>query len=105
VAETAILARVRANLARLRERQARAGRAATVLDCEGGWYATLRLPRTQTEESWALDLLERDGVYVHPGHFFDFADEAYVVVSLLTSESSFDTGISRLLARVDEEAP
>jgi aspartate/methionine/tyrosine aminotransferase len=103
-AETAILARVRANLARLRERQARAGRAATILDCEGGWYATVRLPRTRAEEAWALDLLERDGVYVHPGHFFDFVDEAYVVVSLLTPESSFDEGISRLLARVDEDA-
>ncbi len=103
-AEAAILARARANLARLRERHASAGRAATVLDCEGGWYATLQLPRTREEEAWVLRLLERDGVYAHPGHFFDFADEAYVVVSLLTPETTFDEGISRLLARVDEDA-
>jgi aspartate/methionine/tyrosine aminotransferase len=103
-AEAAIRARARTNLARLCERQARAGRAATVLDCEGGWYATVRLPRTRTEEAWALRLLEQDGVYVHPGYFFDFAEEAYVVVSLLTPETAFDEGIARLLARVDEDA-
>jgi alanine-synthesizing transaminase len=104
VAESAIRVRTRANLARLRERHATAGRAATLLDCEGGWYATLRLPRTKSEEAWALELLERDGVYVHPGHFFDFASEAYVVVSLLTPEARFDEGVARLLARVDAEA-
>jgi aspartate/methionine/tyrosine aminotransferase len=102
-AESAIRARTRANLARLRARHATAGRAATLLDCEGGWYATVRLPRTKSEEAWALELLERDGVYVHPGHFFDFASEAYVVVSLLTPEARFDDGVARLLARVDAE--
>ena len=78
--------------------------AATLLDCEGGWYATLRLPRTQSEEAWALSLLEEDGVYVHPGDFFDFRDEAYVIVSLLTPESVFEEGVSRVLARVDSSS-
>jgi alanine-synthesizing transaminase len=103
-AESAIRARTRANLARLRARHASAGHAATVLDCEGGWYATIRLPRTKTEEEWALELLDRDGVYVHPGHFFDFAEEAYVVVSLLTPEGDFEEGVKRVLARVDAGA-
>ena len=104
VAEDAIHARTRTNLARLRELHARAGHAATLLDCEGGWYATLRLPHTKSEEAWALDLLAHDRVYVHPGHFFDFPGDAYVVVSLLTPEETFAAGIARLLARVDRDA-
>ena len=78
-----------------------AGKAASLLDVEGGWYATLRLPRTRSEEAWALSLLEQDGVYVHPGHFFDFESEAYLVVSLLTPEAVFREGIARLVARVE----
>jgi aspartate/methionine/tyrosine aminotransferase len=100
-ARDAIRARTAVNLARLRALLANKETAATLLDCEGGWYATLRLPRTQSEESWVLSLLEDDAVYVHPGAFFDFREEAYVVVSLLTREAVFDDGISRLLARVD----
>jgi aspartate/methionine/tyrosine aminotransferase len=94
----AILARTRANLSALGD--ALAGSAASVLDVEGGWYAPLRLPRTRTEEDWVLTLLEKDDVYVHPGHFFDFEDEAYVVVSLLTPESTLLEGIRRLVARI-----
>ena len=67
---------------------------------EGGWYATIRLPRTQREEAWALELLNEDGVYVHPGHFFDFGDEAYVIVSLLTPEAEVFEGARRIARRV-----
>ena len=94
----AIQARLVANLARLRAMVART--AVTVLDVEGGWYATLRLPAVETEQVWSLVLLERDGVYVHPGYFFDFPDEAYVVLSLLTPEDVFSAGVERLVARV-----
>jgi alanine-synthesizing transaminase len=100
-AEEAIRHRTRANLAYVRE--AVAGSAATLLDVEGGWYATLRLPGTRSEERWALTLLERDGVYVHPGHFFDFGEEAYVVVSLLTPEETLREGVRRIVARVEQE--
>ncbi len=99
VAAGAIRERTRANLATLRA-AIESSSPMSLLDVEGGWYATLRLPRTQSEEAWSLDLLKRDGVYVHPGHFFDFADEAYVVVSLLTPERAFAEGVRRLAARV-----
>ena len=95
----AIRARLVANLAWLRTKVA--GTALTLLDVEGGWYATLRLPRVESEEAWSLLFLERDGVYVHPGHFFDFSEEAYVVVSLLTPEASFAEGVTRLVLRVE----
>lgn len=102
VAEGAIAARVRANLAAVRA--AVAGSAASLLDVEGGWYATLRLPATRSEQDWTLALLEHDGVLVHPGHFFDFELEAYLVVSLLTPEEPLREGLRRLVARVEREA-
>jgi alanine-synthesizing transaminase len=100
VAEGAIRARTGRNLSWLKQRLATDAGAVTLLRCEGGWYATLRLPRTQSEEAWALSLLEDDDVYVHPGGFFDFRDEAYLIASLLTPEATFEEGVARLLARV-----
>jgi len=94
--------RTRANLAWLEG--AVRGSAASLLDVEGGWYATLRLPRTRDEGAWALAFLQQDGVHVHPGHFFDFEDEAYVVASLLTPESAFREGVERMLGRVARDA-
>lgn len=102
VTTDAIGARLLHNLASVRARVENT--ALTLLDVEGGWYATLRLPRVETEEAWTLLFLERDDVYVHPGHFFDFADEAYVVVSLLTPEAVLSEGVNRLARRVASHA-
>jgi aspartate/methionine/tyrosine aminotransferase len=96
--EAAILARTRANLGALRD--AVAGSAVSVLDVEGGWYTTLRLPRTRPEEDWVVAFLQQDDVYVHPGHFFDFEDEAFAVVSLLTAETTLREGVRRIVSRV-----
>ena len=101
-AEGAIAQRARDNLADLRTSVA--STALSVLDVEGGWYATLRVPRTRSEEAWALALLEKDDVYVHPGHFFDFESEAYLVVSLLTPPSIFREGVAKIVARVGGDA-
>jgi alanine-synthesizing transaminase len=102
VAERAIHDRVLGNLAWLS--RAVTGSATSLLDAEGGYYATLRLPRTREEQAWALAFLEDDAVYVHPGHFFDFEDEAYVVVSLLTPEATLEEGMRRILRRVEQDA-
>lgn len=96
----AIASRTRANLAWARDALSRTPSAATLLDVEGGWYATLRLPQTRSEQDWTLALLEHDAVLVHPGHFFDFEREAYVVCSLLTEEATFREGMRRILDRV-----
>jgi aspartate/methionine/tyrosine aminotransferase len=98
VTRDAIRARLRTNLDVLRG--AVASTSVTLLDVEGGWYATLRLPRVAGEEAWALSFLE-DGVYVHPGHFFDFPAEAFVVVSLLTPEGRFAEGVARVVRGVE----
>jgi alanine-synthesizing transaminase len=69
-----------------------------LLSTEGGWYAILEAPRIQSEEEWVLNLLIEDGVLVQPGFFFDFEREAFLVISLLTSEDVFREGIHRILA-------
>jgi alanine-synthesizing transaminase len=70
-----------------------------VLHADGGWSAVLRVPSTRGEENLVLDLLERDGVLVHPGYFFDFPHEAFIVVSLLPESRQFAQGIERVLER------
>jgi len=70
--------------------------AATLLEVEGGWYLTLRMPRIRGEEEWSLDLLASCGVLVQPGYFYDFESEAFLVVSLLTAPGVFQEGVSRL---------
>jgi aspartate/methionine/tyrosine aminotransferase len=97
----AIRARVRANYARLAETAA-AHPSVDVLRADGGWSAVLRVPARLPEEDLVLDLLESAGVLVHPGFFYDFAHEAFLVISLLPEPTTFAEGLVRLLERVDE---
>ena len=62
------------------------------LDREGGWYAILRVPVTATDEDLTVSLLERCSILVHPGHFFNFAREGFLVLSLIPPESDFRNG-------------
>jgi aspartate/methionine/tyrosine aminotransferase len=94
--EHAIRERTRANLARLRA--GTAGTSVSLLRAEGGWYAVLRLPNLGVD--WCRELLEKDGVYVQPGWFYDFGDDHHVVLSLLTQEEEFERGARLLLERV-----
>ena len=48
-----------------------------------------------------IDLLEQDGIVVHPGFFFDFPRESYVVVSLLPDPEVFRAAVERVLERAD----
>lgn len=63
---------------------------------EGGWYAVLRVPATSSDEDLAIKLLESCGVLVHPGHFFDFPRDGFVVVGLIACEPEFQEGARRL---------
>jgi hypothetical protein len=65
---------------------------------EGGWCTVLRVPATRSDEDLAIDLLTTQGVSVHPGHFYEFPADGYLVVSLITPEPTFAEGISRLLS-------
>jgi hypothetical protein len=74
------------------------GCPATILPPEGGWSAVLRVPATLTEEERVTRLLEERDVLVHPGYFFDFPAEAYLVLSLLPPPADFNEGVARVLA-------
>lgn len=87
--------RVRRNYRSLAQRVE--GAAVRLLTMEGGWYATLEVPRIHTEEEWVLRLLEKDGVLVHPGYFFDFPREAFLIISLLPSPEIFDEAVDRII--------
>jgi aspartate/methionine/tyrosine aminotransferase len=91
-----LLARVRQNLNEL-DRQLKAQKTCSRLQVEGGWYVVVRVPSTRSDEDLALTLLESSGVYVHPGHFFDFAGEGYLVLSLIATEQEFSEGVRRIL--------
>jgi alanine-synthesizing transaminase len=91
--------RVRDNLAMLRD-LARSFPACEVLKVEGGWSAVVRVPATRTEDQLILGLLDTEGVVVHPGYFFDFAREAFLVMSLLPPTEMLREGALRLLRYV-----
>ncbi len=92
----AIHSRVRRNLDTAR-REAAGIPACEVLRVEGGWCAVVRIPATRTEEQFVLDLLEHERILVHPGYFFDFRHEAFIVVSLLPREDVFAQAFARVL--------
>lgn len=96
-----LLDRLRTNLEEL-DRELSKQKACTRLDTEGGWYAVLRIPVTQSDEELAIDLLRKVAVLVHPGHFYDFASDGYLVVSLITPPEEFGEGIRRVLAVMNE---
>jgi len=91
-----LLDRALGNLAEL-DRQLATQKTCQRLSVEGGWYAILRVPVTQTDEELAVDLLRRKFVLVHPGHFYDFPSDGYLVLSLITAQDDFADGIKRLL--------
>lgn len=92
-----VMARVRGNLKEL-DRQLAAQKACERLKVEGGWNAVLRVPAIHSDEDVAIRLLAEKSVYLHPGHFYDFAGDGFMVVSLITPERTFAEGIKRVLA-------
>jgi aspartate/methionine/tyrosine aminotransferase len=91
-----LLARVRQNLAEL-DRQLALQKVCSRLGMEGGWYGVLRVPATRSDEDLALSLLNDSGVYVHPGHFYDFPHDGFLVVSLISEEKGLSQGLTNLL--------
>jgi alanine-synthesizing transaminase len=91
-----LLERVRENLADL-DRQLAGQRACSRLVVEGGWCATIRVPAIQPDEELAIALLREALVLVHPGHFYDFPGDGYLVVSLITLLEEFHEGVGRVL--------
>ena len=90
-----IRTRLRANYGKLRQLVS-GYQSVQLLAIDGGWYAVLQVPTTQSEEELVLVLLERDRVLAHPGYFFDFPREAFLIISLLQKPHIFELGVKIL---------
>jgi alanine-synthesizing transaminase len=91
-----LLDRVLGNLAAL-DRQLAAQKTCQRLTVEGGWYAILRVPVTQTDEELAIELVRKKRVLLHPGHFYDFPNDGYLVLSLITQKVEFAGALQRVI--------
>jgi len=91
-----LMHRIQTNLSEL-DLQLAKQKSCTRLALQGGWYAVLRVPVTRSDEDLAIELLTQKSVLVHPGHFYDFPTDGFLVLSLITAEPTFHEGISRLL--------
>ncbi|MBF0489753.1 MAG: pyridoxal phosphate-dependent aminotransferase [Candidatus Omnitrophica bacterium] len=89
-----ILQRVQANLETLRHYPLK------VLSVEGGWYAIIDVPSLYSEEDFILDVLRTEQVLVHPGYFFDFDREGYLILSLLPQGEVFREAIERISRKI-----
>jgi len=94
-----IQTRIASNYRMLAER-VEAVPACTLLAADGGWYAVVQVPSIDSEEDLVVALVD-DGVVVHPGYFFDFPRESYVVVSLLPPEHEFAEGVTSVLRHIE----
>jgi len=88
--------RLRQNLTELDLQLAR-NKSCCQLGVEGGWYVVLRVPATQSDEDLAIELIRTKSVLVHPGHFYDFPSDGFLVVSLITAPDIFRQGLQRIL--------
>jgi aspartate/methionine/tyrosine aminotransferase len=91
-----IMHRVRTNLGEL-DAQLSGQTLCRRMAVEGGWYAVLRIPVLGPDEEFAVALLRESGVLLHPGHFFNFPGEGYMVASLITPVAEFAEGLRRTL--------
>lgn len=98
-----ILERVQANLGKLDQLLA-PDQPVTRLKVEGGWYAILRVPSTRSDEDWAAELLTQTGVFVHPGHFYDFPSAGFLVLSLLPTRDVFEEAMVKIISRIGAES-
>jgi alanine-synthesizing transaminase len=94
-----LLERVKENLAEL-DRQLAAQQACQRLSVEGGWYAVLRVPVTRSDEELAIELLREKSVLAHPGHFYDFPSDGYLVLSLITPQREFAEGMKAIVEKM-----
>ena len=88
-----ILDRVRGNLEILRNLPG-------VLEPAGGWSAVLRFGLPQSDEELALEILDQTGVLVHPGYFFDFETDDFLVLSLLPEPARFAEAVYAIMSTV-----
>jgi alanine-synthesizing transaminase len=95
-----LMARVRSNLEEL-DRQLAGHSPCARLQVEGGWYALLRVPARRSDEDLAVDLLRSRNVYVHPGHYYDFPFDGFLVISLICPDVQLSQAVLKLMDFLD----
>lgn len=98
-----LMERIRRNLREL-DRQLAAQTSCARLLAEGGWYAVIRLPGGTSDEDFSLQLLRQASVLVHPGYFYDFPGDGYLVLSLIVEEEDFSRGVAALFALANQRS-
>lgn len=73
----------------------------SLLPPHGGIHGIMRLDpialkRDMDDENMAVDLLEREGVYLHPGYFYGIDDGCAFVLSILKHPTELEAGLTRL---------
>jgi alanine-synthesizing transaminase len=91
-----LLLRVRQNLAEL-DRQLTRQKICSRFTVEGGWYVVVRVPVIRSDEALTLELLNSRDVSIHPGHFYDFSSEGFLILSLITPTDVFAQGVAQTL--------
>ena len=61
----------------------------------GGVHRVVQIPGVD-DEKFAIDLLERELLLLHPGYFYGFPDDGYFVFSTVSSEDLLTEGLGRL---------
>ena len=95
--------RIRSNLEFI-DQQLRTVSQVQRLRVEAGWYVVLRVPVCQSDEELAIELIERAGVVVHPGHFYEFQSDGYLVLSLITPTAVFQDGLRAILKKISADS-
>jgi alanine-synthesizing transaminase len=98
--QSQLLQRVTENLREM-DRQLAGQTTCQRLCVEGGWYAVLRVPVTRSDEELAIELAREKAVLVHPGHFYDFPKDGYLVLSLITPRADFASGFAAALDKLN----
>ena len=66
----------------------------------GGIHAIADLgpqrPGAPDDEELCIGLLREQGVYVHPGYFYDIDDRVAIVLSFLKERAQLEEGLGRL---------
>ena len=96
-----LMARVRHNLDELDAQIARQ-KLCQRLQIQAGWYAILRVPAHGSDENLCVSLLDERAVLVQPGYFYDFHQDGFLVLSLITPRDVFREGLERLLDFVSQ---
>lgn len=74
----------------------------TFMEPEGGVYLFPRIHGYPgTDEDFVVELMERTGIYVHPGYFYDYEKGLHVLVSFVMEASKLRVTLEKFVDAVD----